>query len=335
MAQDMTTFAKLSAKLYLNVKVRSFAAEHAQAAFLWVLAITYAVDRKSDGYVEDFAMRTFLGGTDDDITALQEAGFIDPVDGGWMIHDFLKSQISSGEQEDLRAKRAAAGRKGGRKSGESRATKANTKQNEAETPTNEDEVKQERSKTEASAQANTKQNEAETDIETDIPPYSPPTGTGSDDSPNHEAPADDGFDAAWDAYPKHTGSKTKTRRIWQRTLADTDPGRLRASVDAYAAHTAANRDDARWTPTMANWLERGQWRDWQPKPKDVPLPSDYWFANNFDARLLDAGIDYLTVMRLHPDVNQRIRDGDDWQTAADTVIGQTLNNAIQTREEHA
>ena len=333
MAQDMTTFAKLSAKLYLNVKVRSFAAEHAQAAFLWVLAITYAVDRKSDGYVEDFAMRTFLGGTDDDITALQEAGFIDPVDGGWLIHDFLKSQISSGEQEDLRAKRAAAGRKGGRKSGESRATQANTKQNEAETPTNEDEPKQERSKTEASAQANTKQNEAETDIETDIPPYSPPTGTGSDDSPNHEAPADDGFDAAWDAYPKHTGSKTKTRRVWQRTLADTDPGRLRASVDAYAAHTAANRDDARWTPTMANWLERGQWRDWLPKPKDVALPSDYWFANNFDARLLDAGIDYLTVMRLHPDVNQRIRDGDDWHTAADTVIGQTLNNAIQTREE--
>ena len=29
MAQDMTTFAKLSAKLYLNVKVRSFADEHA------------------------------------------------------------------------------------------------------------------------------------------------------------------------------------------------------------------------------------------------------------------------------------------------------------------
>ena len=335
MAQDMTTFAKLSAKLYLNVKVRSFAAEHAQAAFLWVLAITYAVDRKSDGYVEDFAMRTFLGGTDDDITALQEAGFIDPVDGGWLIHDFLKSQISSGEQEDLRAKRAAAGRKGGRKSGESRATQANTKQNEAETHTTEAEPKQERSKTEASAQANTKQNEAETDIETDIPPYSPPTGTGSDDSPNHDDPDDDGFDAAWDAYPKHTGSKTKTRRVWRDTLADTDAGRLRASVDAYAAHTAANRDDARWTPTMANWLERGQWRDWLPKPKDVPLPSDYWFANNFDARLLDAGIDYLTVMRLHPDVNHRIRDGDDWHTAADTVIGQTLDNAIQTREEHA
>lgn len=35
MAQDMTTFAKLSAKLYLNVKVRSFAAEHAQAQELW------------------------------------------------------------------------------------------------------------------------------------------------------------------------------------------------------------------------------------------------------------------------------------------------------------
>ena len=324
MAQDMTTFAKLSAKLYLNVKVRAFAAEHAQAAFLWVLAITYAVDRKSDGYVEDFAMHTFLGGTDDDITALQEAGFIDPVDGGWMIHDFLKSQISSGEQDDLRAKRAAAGRLGGRKSGTSRSAQANTKQNEAETPTNEAEAKQERSKIEASAQANTKQNEAETDIETDIPPYSPPTGTGREENPDPPTDADDGFEAAWDAYPKHTGSKAKTRRVWKRTLADTDPGRLRASVDAYAAHTAANRDDARWTPTMANWLERGQWRDWTPKARPVRLPDDAWLAEHFDAALLDAGVDYLTVMRLHPTVNQRIRDGDTWQQAAETTIRHTL-----------
>lgn len=326
MAQDMTTFAKFSAKLYLNVKVRAFAAEHTQAAFLWVLAITYAVDRKSDGYVEDFAMRTFLGGTDDDITALAEAGFIEQVEGGWLIHDFLKSQVSSDEQEDLRAKRAAAGRKGGKQSGASRASQANTKQNEAATPTNEAEPKQDRSKIEASAQANTKQNEAETDIETDIPPYSPPTGTSGDDETLAPEPDDDGFDAAWDAYPKHTGSKPKARRIWANALRSTSADRLRASIDTYAAHIAADRSDARWTPTMANWLERGQWRDWQPKPKQVRLPDQGWFARRFDQPLLDAGIDYLAVMRAHPEVNARIRDGEDWQAAADAVARALTEN---------
>lgn len=328
MAQDMTTFAKLSAKLYLNVKVRSFAAEHAQAAFLWVLAITYAVDRKSDGYVEDFALKTFLGGTDDDIAALADAGFIEPADGGWMIHDFLKSQVSSGEQDDLRAKRAAAGRIGGKKSGAARTAQANAKQNEAEPPTDEAEAKQTRSKCSSKIEASAKQNEAETDIETDIPPYSPPTGTSREEKPDPNTDdandADDGFEAAWSAYPKHSGSKTRTRRVWRDALRSASAERLLASIDAYAAHIASDPSDARWTPTMANWLGSEQWRDWTPKPRTARLPDDAWLATNFDQKLLDAGIDYLTVMRLHPEINRRIRDGDTWQQAADDTARTAL-----------
>ena len=111
---DMTIFAKLSAKLYLNVKVRSFAAEHPQAAFLWVLAITYSVDRRTDGYVDEFAFKTFLGATDDDLAALEAAGLIHADGDGYRIHDFADAQVCSDRQAELRAKRAEAGRMGGK-----------------------------------------------------------------------------------------------------------------------------------------------------------------------------------------------------------------------------
>lgn len=338
MANEMTIFAKLSAKLYLNVKVRSFAAEHPQAAFLWVLAITYSVDRKSDGFVEEFAMRSFLGGQEEDIQALVDAGFLEPADGGWNIHDYLDSQVSAEEQDSIRSKRSAAGRKGGLKS---RAASAKPSSDDvAHETTDEHEhsgdeakrkqvLKQTRSKTEANAQANEKQTrsktEAEIEIEIDNPPIVPPRGTGGETEQAPDSGSDaDGFDAAWRTYPKHTGSQAKTRRAWVDALAEADAARLMEAVEAYAAHVEADPDDARWTPTMANWLERGQWRDWLPKPKPVRTPDQAWYAEHFDRRLLDAGIDYLEVMRLHPKVNARIRDGDTWRRAADLIGEQAL-----------
>lgn len=305
---DMTIFAKISAKLYLNVKVRTFAAAHPSAAFLWVLAITYSVDRRSDGFVEEFAMRTFLSGTDDDITALCDAGFLDACDGGWRIHDYLDCQTSCAQQDAIRQKRAAAGRKGGMKTASSKR--------EASVQAN----------AEASAQANAKQvleqtgskHQAEIEIETEIeiPPYSPPTG----DVDEMDSKTDD-FETAWDAYPKHTG-KTKAKSAWCKTVTEVDPSKLVDAINAYAAsRRAPDASDERWTPTMANWLEHGEWRDWIGKGKSgtVRLPDDAWLARYFDQPLFDAGVEYLTVMRLHPKVNDLVRQGRTWVQAADEV----------------
>lgn len=116
MSQDMATWAKISAKLYLNDKVQMLADESPRAAFLWINAITYCVDRRTDGEFTTFAARRHLNADIDDLNLLSERGFIEPaiVDGksGWRIHDFLDAQRSNEEIEDIKSKRSAAGRKG-------------------------------------------------------------------------------------------------------------------------------------------------------------------------------------------------------------------------------
>lgn len=268
---DMTIFAKLSAKLYLNVKLRSFAVEHPQAAFLWVLAITYSVDRRTDGHVDEFAFKTFLGATDDDLAALEAAGLIHADGDGYRIHDYAQAQVCTDRQAELRAKRAEAGRMGGKISKRVSKPQASDKQTVSKT-------KQTVSKTECSEPHDTNENEtcvtaAETvtdkqtvskdkqtvsknkqniEIEREyIPPYSPPTGD-----------MDDGFAEAWSAYPKHAGSKQAAHDAYTATLATAGRDRLHHAITAYAAKTRRDKDEPRWIPTMENWLEREQWREW-------------------------------------------------------------------------
>lgn len=119
MSQDMATWAKISAKLYLNDKVQMLADESPRAAFLWVNAITYCVDRRTDGRFTEYAAARHLNAHHDDLNLLHERGFIEPetVDGvaGWRIHDFLDAQRSNEEIEDISAKRRESGRRGAEK----------------------------------------------------------------------------------------------------------------------------------------------------------------------------------------------------------------------------
>lgn len=275
---DMTIFAKLSAKLYLNVKVRSFAAEHPQAAFLWVLSITYSVDRRTDGYVDEFAFKTFLGATDDDLAALEAAGLIHTDGDGYRIHDFADAQVCSDRQAELRAKRAEAGRMGGKISKRVSKPQASAKQtvskdkqtvskieaskphdsNDNETPDDGSRISKNK-QTEASGKQTVSKNKQNIEIEREyIPPYSPPTGDG-----------DDGFAEAWSAYPKHAGSKQAAHDAYTATLATTGRDRLHRAITAYAGKARRDKDDPHWIPTMENWLTREQWREWE-HTTDVP-----------------------------------------------------------------
>lgn len=110
---DMAYFAKFSAKLYLNEKVAELAEVYPRAVVLWVLAITYCVDNHTDGVFTGFAARRFLNAQDADLQALVEAGFLDNIDENeYLIHDYDQAQVTTAKRDDLRAKRAAAGRKG-------------------------------------------------------------------------------------------------------------------------------------------------------------------------------------------------------------------------------
>lgn len=113
MSDNVKIFAKISAKLYLNVKVQALASKSPRAFVVWVNAITYAVDMRTDGYLEEFALKRFLGATQRSIDVLCAAGLLEHTgDGVYYIHDFSDAQTTSEQIDELRSKRAEAGRKG-------------------------------------------------------------------------------------------------------------------------------------------------------------------------------------------------------------------------------
>lgn len=112
MAEDMEIFAKFSARGYENPKLMTLALDHPSAYRVWTWAIMYAVRNLTDGFVPMIVAKATLVAKKKDLQILEESGFFDPVDGGWMIHDFLEAQgRSRADVEEARAKRAEAARK--------------------------------------------------------------------------------------------------------------------------------------------------------------------------------------------------------------------------------
>ncbi|NMN02836.1 hypothetical protein [Bifidobacterium panos] len=312
MANEMETFAKVSAKLYLNDKIQEFAMRHPSAAWLWLNAITYSVDCKKDGKVSAFAAKRHLAAEAEDLKALVDAGLFEPVEDGWLIHDFLKSQTSVKEQNELKARRSAAGRKGNEKRwGKKPQDEADSSQNHR--------------KNVAPAMANASQEqsqiiaETETETETEITPYSPPE---VDDGTKTETEAG-GFDALWRAYPKHTGKPKAVQAYATAVDAGASPRLLLDAATAYAAKVGRGEIEARWVPTLANWLANDTWRDHTPEPERVEPPSESWLQANFDEPLTVLGLDPVDVMMRRRRLFALIRDGTPPDEAAQRIINET------------
>ena len=111
--------------------------------------------------------------------------------------------------------------------------------------------------------------ETETKTETDVPPL-PPTGG--------RAAIDDGFDRFWSLYPKKVG-KGEAKKAWhKRITSEAQVQRMLAGVARQKRSVQWTRDDGRFIPNPATWLNQERWDD-EPDP-DVPHVSD---------RMLSAG----------------------------------------------
>lgn len=112
MANDMEIYAKFSARGYENPKLMSLALKHATAYRVWTWAIMYAVRNLTDGFIPRIVAETTLAARKKDLEILESSGFFEPVDDGWMIHDFLEAQgRSRADVEDARARKAENARK--------------------------------------------------------------------------------------------------------------------------------------------------------------------------------------------------------------------------------
>lgn len=123
MSNDTEIFAKLSANLWMNEKFGKFASANPRAAIVWIKAITFAANRKNDGFIGEYTARHLLGATPKDLRLLVENSFFEPRENGWIIHDYLDSQFSSKEIDEMTKRRKEAARKAGLASAQARAEK--------------------------------------------------------------------------------------------------------------------------------------------------------------------------------------------------------------------
>lgn len=93
---------------------------------LWIAALCYSARELTDGFLPEDALPLVAvaagvrsGPAMAKLTSPWKPGAnpsFEPVDGGWMIHDFNVYQPSSEKVRDVKAKRAEAGRRGGSRS---------------------------------------------------------------------------------------------------------------------------------------------------------------------------------------------------------------------------
>lgn len=177
-----------------------------------------------------------------------------------------KKPLTPEEAAELHEKKVVAGHAGGKASGESRRAKAeaNRKQNEAD-------AKQTASTSTKQTGSTTVPNQTKT-----MPSSSPdPSGPGSKQTASvAEAEARalaDPFATAWNAYPRHTGSRREAEKAWAAAVAGHDgtsavtEARLIGAVIAYAKTV----DDPRYAPNMSRWLRQGAYMDTMPQPAET------------------------------------------------------------------
>ena len=231
--------------------------------------------------------------------------------------------------KELQEKRARAGRAGGKASGRSRRSKneanasadseanakqmlqpdeANAKQMLQPDEANAKQMLQpdeanDEALAEAKGEANAKQTGKQkrstltyTYSHTDITSPNPSTPT-PEPEPERTTMAElearmleDPFETAWNAYPRHTGSKTEAEKAWNLVVQGVagrppaDPRQLIGSVIAYAKTV----DEPKYAPNMSRWLRQGAYTDTmpsQPKPYRHALPDgsvidDRWITSH-------------------------------------------------------
>lgn len=209
--------------------------------------------------------------------------------------------------KELQEKRARAGRAGGKASGRSRRSKneanasadseANAKQMLQPDEANDEALAE--AKGEANAKQTGKQKRSTltyTYSHTDITSPNPSTPT-PEPEPERTTMAEleakmleDPFETAWNAYPRHTGSRREAEKAWAAAVAGHDgtsavtEAQLIGAVIAYAKTV----DEPKYAPNMSRWLRQGAYMDTmpsQPKPYRHALPDgtvidDRWITGH-------------------------------------------------------
>jgi hypothetical protein len=167
--KDKRTYVKVHDGLPDHPKIIEAGGE---AAWLYICGLAYASRQLTDGVIPKRLVPRLTDGSKPEAlaSALLRVGLWhesghdcpqcpDVSSDSYVVHDYLDHQRSASEVQDLRAKRAAAGRRGGKRSGESRRAASASEANREALASHL--VKQNRSKTEAETETETEIKEKE------------------------------------------------------------------------------------------------------------------------------------------------------------------------------
>ena len=192
-----------------------------------------------------------------------EHGTTPELDGAvLMAFSFIAGQMDRDTEkyEETCRKRREAGKQGGRPLKDAEQTEANgfsEKQTKA---------KKANGFFEKQTKAKKPDNDTDTDNDTDndndndiiIPPISPKVETDADAKPDAQERR---FDEFWDLYPKKVGKKA-AQSSWKRIHPDAALfDRIIQSVTAAKRSEQWIRENGRFIPNPATWLNQGRWDD--------------------------------------------------------------------------
>lgn len=95
-------YVQLANGFYLNRKVRRLRRTMPSAIGAYALMLSYCGDNLTDGYVDADTAEFVLDISEQELDALQQAGLVESVEGGYVVHDYLEHNRS---RQQVMAKR--------------------------------------------------------------------------------------------------------------------------------------------------------------------------------------------------------------------------------------
>ncbi|MCB4894629.1 hypothetical protein [Bifidobacterium pseudocatenulatum] len=95
-------YVQLANGFYLNRKVRRLRRTMPSAIGAYAIMLSYCGDNLTDGYVDADTAKFVLDISEQELDALQQAGLVESVEGGYVVHDYLEHNRS---RQQVMAKR--------------------------------------------------------------------------------------------------------------------------------------------------------------------------------------------------------------------------------------
>lgn len=95
-------YVQLANGFYLNRKVRRLRRTMSSAIGAYAIMLSYCGDNLTDGYVDADTAEFVLDISEQELDALQQAGLVESVEGGYVVHDYLEHNRS---RQQVMAKR--------------------------------------------------------------------------------------------------------------------------------------------------------------------------------------------------------------------------------------